>query len=153
MNARNIRVVWVLAGFFLFILVSFAAGGPGRATTRFRVIISSDFPPLDVIPIGAGHGPAEKRSDPDDVQSMVRFLLYTNDFDVDGLVASSATLAGVAKKKNILDILDLYGQVEEKLRRHDPRFLTAEKLRSVTWEGRSGAWGKPANQILGAWHG
>ncbi len=90
------------------------------------MIISSDFPPLDVIPVGAGSGPAEKRSDPDDVQSMVRFLLYTNDLDVEGLVASSATLADVAKKQNILDMLNLYDQVDENLRRHDPRYPTAD---------------------------
>ena len=53
-------------------------------TPKPRVIVLSDFPPLDVIPGGAGHGPAEKRSDPDDVQSMVRFLVYSNEFDVEG---------------------------------------------------------------------
>src|SRR4030042_1478218 len=69
-----------------------------------RVIITSDFPPLDVIPTGAGSGPADKRSDPDDVQSMVRFLLYTNDLDIEGLVASAGTLANIARKRNILDM-------------------------------------------------
>ena len=64
----------------------------------YRVIISSDFPPLDVIPGGAGYGPAEKRSDPDDIQSMVRFLLYANEFDMEGLIASSGTFANVANK-------------------------------------------------------
>ena len=119
------------------------------AVARPRVVVLSDFPPLDVIPVGEGQGPPEKRSDPDDVQSMVRFLLYTNDFDVEGLVASSATLANVARKRNMLDILDLYDRVDEDLRRHDPRYPTAETLRSVTWEGRSGTYGKPAEEILG----
>ena len=118
-------------------------------TARPRVIISADFPPLDVIPGGAGHGPAEKRSDPDDVQSMVRFLLYTNEFDVEGLIASSATFANVANKEHILDILDFYDQVDENLKQHDPQYPTADYLRSVTWEGRSGNWGKPAGEILG----
>jgi hypothetical protein len=35
--------------------------------------------------------PEDHTSDPDDIQSMVRFLLYANEFDVEGLVASSAT--------------------------------------------------------------
>ena len=118
-------------------------------TGRPRVVVLTDFPPVDVIPIGAEQGPPEKRSDPDDVQSMVRFLLYANDFDVEGLVASSGTLANVAKKQHILDLLDLYGQVEDKLRRHDPRFPTARKLKSVTWEGRSGTYGKPAAAVFG----
>ncbi|MBN1116858.1 MAG: DUF1593 domain-containing protein [Bacteroidales bacterium] len=116
---------------------------------RPRVIISSDFPPLDVIPGGAGYGPAEKRSDPDDIQSMVRFLLYTNDLEVEGLIASSGTFANVANKSNIHELLDLYNQVDENLRNHDPRYPTADYLHSVTWEGCSGNWGKPADEIIG----
>jgi len=115
----------------------------------YRIIISSDFPPLDVIPGGAGHGPAEKRSDPDDIQSMVRFLLYTNDLEVEGLLASSGTFANIANKQNILEILDLYDKVDENLRKHDPKYPTADYLKSVTFEGRSGSWGKPADEIIG----
>ena len=63
----------------------------------------------------------------------------------------------MAKKQNILDVLKLYDQVDQNLRRHDRRYPTADKLRSVTWEGRSGAWGWPSlarrpnvwNEILG----
>ncbi|MFC2137397.1 DUF1593 domain-containing protein [Bacteroidota bacterium] len=116
---------------------------------RPRVIISSDFPPLDVIPGGAGYGAAEKRSDPDDIQSMVRFLLYSNDLEVEGLIASSGTFANIANKSNIHDILNLYDQVDENLRKHDTLYPTADKLHSVTWEGRSGNWGNPANDIIG----
>jgi len=119
------------------------------AGSKPRVIVLSDFPPLDVIPGGAGHGPAEKRSDPDDVQSMVRFLVYVNGFDVEEIVASAATFANIARKQNILDILDLYDQVDENLRKHDSRYPTADKLRSVTWQGRDGTWGQPADKILG----
>jgi hypothetical protein len=64
-----------------------------------RVIVTSDFPPMDVIPIGASYGPLEKRSDPDDVQSMVRLLLYGNDLEIEGLVASAGPLADIAKSK------------------------------------------------------
>ncbi len=153
MNVRNLRVVCRLAGWCLAMLVFLPgrglSGEPDASVARPRVVISSDFPPVDVIPIGTGSGPPEKRSDPDDVQSMVRFLLYTNDLHVEGLVASSATLAGMAKKQNILDVLSLYDQVDENLRNHDPRYPTADALRSVTWEGRSNAWGKPAKEILG----
>lgn len=116
---------------------------------RPRVIILSDFPPLDVIPGGAGYGPAEKRSDPDDVQSMVRFLVYANEFDVEGLVASAGTFANIPRKQNILDILNLYDQVDENLRKHDSRYPTADHLRAVTWQGRDGTWGKPAEGIIG----
>ena len=141
--------------FLILILTGWYKGhcqgaGTGIAKSVPRVVITTDFPPLDVIPGGAGNGPAEKRSDPDDIQSMVRFLLYTNDLNVEGLVASSGTFANLANKKNILDILDLYEQVDENLRHHDSRYPTAGQLRSVTWEGLSGTWGKPASEILGS---
>lgn len=77
------------------------------ATAQTRVVVLSDFPPVDVVPGGMGFGDAHKRSDSDDVQSMVRFLLYTNEFDVEGLVATSATFANQANKQNIHDILYL----------------------------------------------
>lgn len=116
---------------------------------RPRVVIMSDFPPIDVIPGGAGSGPSEKRSDPDDVQSMVRLLLYANDLEVEGLVASAGTTANVADKRGILDVLDLYDRVDNNLRRHDPRYPAADHLRSVTWVGRSGTYGRPASEIIG----
>lgn len=120
-----------------------------RRAFRPRVVVLTDFPPLDTIPGGAGYGPPNKRSDTDDLQSMVRFLLYTNDFEVEGLVASSGTFANIASKQNILDMLALYGQVLPNLRRHDKRYPTAARLRSVTWQGASGSYGRPAAQLIG----
>ena len=131
--------------------------GPDSTGGKLRVVISSDFPPLDVIPGGAGYGPADKRSDPDDIQSMVRFLLYTDDFDVEGLIASAGTFAGIARKQNILDILNLYDSVFVNLKEHDARYPTPDYLRSVTWQGRDHTWGsssfgkpdRPVNEIIG----
>lgn len=117
------------------------------AFARYRVIISSDFPPFPVT-----------NSDPDDVQSMVRFLLYTNEFDVEGLIASAGTYGMVAEKKNILAVLDKYDQVDENLRKRDAKYPTAEYLRSVTYEGLGNnhnikiIWGcnkQPWTEIIG----
>ncbi len=33
--------------------------------------------------------------------------------------------------------------------KHDEHYPTAEQLRSVTWQGLSGTWGRPANDIIG----
>ena len=143
----------------MLLIVGIAVTSSGAAP-RLRVVISSDFPPTNVIPVKAftnGVPPAQC-SDPDDVQSMVRFLLYANEFDVEGLVASAGTFANVANKTNMLNMLDLYEQVYPNLKKHDPRYPTAEKLRSVAWQGRDGSWGtskvgttsKPLPQILGA---
>jgi hypothetical protein len=122
-------------------------GKAPAASGRIRVVVLTDFPPLDV---SMDSGPAHKRSDPDDVQSMVRFLLYANECEVEGLVAASATFANVANKQNLLDILDRYDAVDENLRKHDARFPSATRLRSVTWQGASGTWGKPWKDIIGA---
>jgi hypothetical protein len=101
-------------------LVQFKIGYP-----QHRIIISSDFPPFPVT-----------NSDPDDVQSMVRFLLYSNEFDVEGLIASAGTFEMIAEKKNILAVLDEYDKVDENLRKHDPNYPTADALRAVTYEGK-----------------
>lgn len=137
---------WVL------VLDDAARGFPDPAAAdslRPRLIVTTDFPPLDVIPGGAGHGPAEKRSDPDDIQSMVRLLLYANDLEIEGLVASAGTFANVASKQHILDLLGLYDQVDENLRQRDARYPTADRLRTATWQGASGTWGKPVEEIVG----
>jgi hypothetical protein len=146
-------IVTVIASVTLFSLSCNASNGnktdADKDTLRPRVIVMSDFPPIDVIPVKAPYGPPEKRSDPDDVQSMVRFLLYTNEFDVEGLIASAGTKAYIARKQNILDMLNIYDQVDENLRKHDPRYPTADQLRWVTWQGRDGTYGKSGAKKLG----
>lgn len=94
------------------------------AFAQFRVIISTDFPPFPVT-----------NSDPDDVQSIVRFLLYANEFDIEGLIVSAGTFGMVAEKKNLLAVLDKYDEVDENLRKRDNKYPTANYLRSVTYEG------------------
>mgnify|MGYP003580028767 FL=1 len=137
-----------LKNWYLIFLVTITAGLGTYAQTR--VVVLTDYPPVDVIPGGLGYGPAEKRSDSDDVQSLIRFLLYSNELEVAGLVASSGTFANLANKKNILDMLYIYDHVDENLQKHDKRYPTANQLRSVTWQGRSGTYGRPALEIVGS---
>jgi hypothetical protein len=122
---------------------------PEGGNYRPRIVISTDIPPLDVIPGGLGYGPPEKRSDPDDLQSLVRFLVYSDDFRVEALIASSGTLANVANKKNLLDMIEQYAKVEGELRLNDPAYPTSDYLRQRTYQGLSQSWGKPAEQIIG----
>lgn len=124
---------------------------------RFRLIITSDFPPIGVVKSG-DDVPDTQKSDPDDMQSMVRFLLYANEFDIEGLVASAGTFAMVADKNNILGVLDEYEKVHENLKTYEPDYPTADYLRSVTFEGKgtnngiSIKWGcgkQPYSDIIG----
>jgi hypothetical protein len=114
---------------------------------RLRVVMSSDFPPIGVVK--GGNVPNDQKSDPDDMQSMVRFLLYANEFDIEGLIASSGTFANKATKQYILDVIDRYEMVYDKLKKHDPLYPTPGKLRSVTFEGCSGTWGKKGTENIG----
>ena len=46
-------------------------------------------------------------NEPDDAMSMVRFLLYANEFDIEGLIASAGTFAMEAQKKNITNQVEM----------------------------------------------
>ena len=69
----------------------------------------------------------------DDRSSFVRFLLYTPDVDVRGIVATNSKW-----QKNghgldwIYEACDLYGQVRENLLLHHPDYPTVEFLKSIT---------------------
>lgn len=121
--------------------------GSKAGKQRLRVVVLTDFPPIGVVK--EGNVPNDQKSDPDDLQSIVRFLLYANEFDIEALVASSGTFANVAKKQNLLEVIDRYGMVHGNLTKHDPSYPTREYLRSVTFEGLSGTWGKPAKENIG----
>lgn len=80
--------------------------------------------------------------DPDDEQSLVRFLLYTNDFDVVAIIANrprardgenlntERTGLGVTRQ-----LVKAYGECYPKLREHDPRYPTPETLLARTVSG------------------
>ncbi|MFC5813415.1 nucleoside hydrolase-like domain-containing protein, partial [Streptomyces heilongjiangensis] len=115
-----------------------------------HVILSTDMPPVKNGIPGGEAGPANQKSDLDDTQTLVRFLSYADDFQIDGLIASAATFANYADKQNILDVVDAYAQVYPNLKLHDPNYPTPDSLRAVTKQGRDGTWGQPADSVLGA---
>lgn len=75
-------------------------------------------------------------ADPDDAQSLVRFLTYANQWDIEGLIATTSihqkTWAAV---ESIHAILDAYAEVQPKLLRHEPGYPSAEELRGKTKQG------------------
>ncbi|WP_022928163.1 DUF1593 domain-containing protein [Patulibacter americanus] len=94
------------------------------------------------------HGDAKPRTivttDPelDDLNSLIRMLLYSNEIQIEGLVYGSSEYHwagdGVtpphrwkAGQSHVEDALDAYDQVDENLRRHDRDFPTADELRAT----------------------
>ena len=71
--------------------------------------------------------------DPDDQQSMIRLMLYANEFDIEGLIASASGTPGelkekVTKPELIRNTIEAYGEVRPKLVQHAKGYPTKEEL-------------------------
>lgn len=138
MNA--VRTHWFRALMLVAVCVS-ASSTPLRAqdgaqkesaiSDRLRVIVETD----------AG-------GDPDDEQSLVRFLLYVNEWDVEGIIVTRPdardgenlnrvrTGLGIVRR-----LIDAYGKCHTHLVEHDRRYPPSEKLLERTvvgYEGNAG---------------
>lgn len=120
----NQRLICILAALTVFLVpLPGSASGPDR--TRLRLIIETD----------AG-------GDPDDEQSMVRFLLCANEWDVEGIICNrphardgenrnpERTGLGIVRRQ-----LNAYGACYLNLVRHDRRYPTKEYLWQRTVAG------------------
>ncbi len=75
--------------------------------------------------------------EPDDAQSMIRLMLYTNEFDVEGLIASSNMRHGQTVRPELIrQIVDAYEKVLPNLRLHRPDYPPADQLRRVIKSGQ-----------------
>jgi hypothetical protein len=98
-----------------------APGGPflqggALGKHRYRVLISSD--------IGG--------SDEDDIQSMIHYLVYTDLFDTEGIIASPPHRG---RTKDILEVIALYERDYARLNSYSARYPSPDVLRSVSKQG------------------
>ena len=74
-------------------------------------------------------------NEPDDQQSLVRFLVYANEYDIEGLVATTSThLRNKTRKDKIEALVRDYGKVKGNLDKHAQGYPTMEYLLSITTE-------------------
>lgn len=75
-------------------------------------------------------------ADPDDSQSLVRLLLYANEIDLKGIIATTSVhqQAKVAPE-TVHRIIDAYGRVQPNLLLHDPAYPSAETLHTIVKHG------------------
>lgn len=78
--------------------------------------------------------------DPDDEQSMVRLMLYSNEFRIEGLIATSAGIRGqletpVVRADLIHAIVNAYGEIASRLERHANAWPKTAELRRVIKSG------------------
>lgn len=76
-------------------------------------------------------------TDPDDNQSMAHFLMFSDEFDTEGLISSPSF--GNGNKEEILRMIDVYEQDFPQLRCYYKHLAQPAFLRSITKQGRHGA--------------
>ena len=115
---NHILIRFVFIAFALTLHLSFL---PALATAeKVRIVVLTDI-----------------ENEPDDAMSMVRLLTYANQFEVEGLIATTS----VHQREKIAagrirQIVAAYGKVRDNLEKHEPGYPTADYLQSVIREGR-----------------
>jgi hypothetical protein len=78
-------------------------------------------------------------NEPDDTQSLIRLLLYANDIDLRGLVATTSVhMKDGVHPASIRRLIGRYAQVLPMLRRHDPQYPDAARLLALVAAGQPG---------------
>jgi hypothetical protein len=91
------------------------------ANSKLRVLVLTDI-----------------ENEPDDAMSLVRFLTYSNQWVVEGLVATTSVHQQTKTAAwRIREIVEAYGKVRTNLLKHEPGFPEAGYLSSVIREGRA----------------
>lgn len=103
-----------------FLALLLAAPASAQATGKPRVFVLTDI-----------------ANEPDDEQSMVRFLVYANEFEVEGLVATTSTWLRSGPREDLIRRqLEAFGKVRSNLVRHAAGYPTREELDGVVATGQ-----------------
>lgn len=109
----------LLLPFVTALLLSMPSILAAQASKKLRVVVLTDI-----------------EADPDDTQSMVRFLTYCNQWDVEGLIATTSIHQKTrVAPESILKVLDAYDKVQPNLLKHEPGYPTALVLKTKVKKG------------------
>ncbi len=110
---KLLAFIWLVALTFLS-LDNFA-----QSNQKLRVLILTDI-----------------EADPDDAQTLVRFLTYSNQWDVEGLIATTSIhQKNWAAVETIHDIVDAYAKVQPNLLKHESGYPSATFLKTKIKKG------------------
>lgn len=105
--------------FLLSIFLTSSTLWAGQEPEKPRVLILTDI-----------------ENEPDDAQSLVRFLTYASHFEVEGIVATTSIwLQDRTAEWRIYEILEAYAKVQAKLEQHEPGYPTYEDLKQKVKTG------------------
>jgi hypothetical protein len=118
-----------------------ADGPDASGPPRIRLVVLTDITSLTAGVI-----------EPDDGQSLIRLMLYSNEFDIEGLIATSNLEHGRRTRPDLIhQVIDAYEEVRPNLLLHDPRYPTAAALRATVHDGQPAAGRKVAvEESIGA---
>jgi len=78
-------------------------------------------------------------NEPDDQMSMVRFLVYSNQYDIEGLIASTSTWMRNKVRPDVINtLISAYAEVQPNLSKHERGFPPADALRKLIVSGQEG---------------
>ena len=104
----------------LLLVLAPLAQAQDAPTTKARLLVLTDI-----------------EADPDDTQSLVRLLLYSNEIDLEGLVATTSIhMREQIHPDSIRQVIDAYDKVRGNLLLHAPGYPTTTALRGLVVEGQ-----------------
>jgi hypothetical protein len=111
-----------------------------KTLTRYTFVLLACCLPLLANAANAGNPRVlvltDMGADPDDEQSLVRLLLYANQLDIEGIVATTSCWHQHGIRPDFIHtILDAYEKVQPNLLVHEPGYPTAAALRSLVKHG------------------
>ena len=75
-------------------------------------------------------------ADPDDAQTLVRLLLYSNQIEIEGLIATTSVhQKSKVAPETIQKIIGEYGKIQPNLLKHEPGFPSGKALLSLVKQG------------------
>lgn len=101
--------------------------GAVKAENKPRIIVLSDISGL---------------AEPDDTQSFIRFLLYSNEFDIEGIIGTGSKYGPKRGDTAYFEkLIDIFGQVRDNLLQHSEGYPPVDHLKSVLRHGQRGVVG------------
>jgi hypothetical protein len=110
----------------LRLLLAWLAVSSLSAADRPRVLVLTDIGSL-----------TPRVREPDDGQSLIRLLLFSSEFDIEGLIASSNMGHGQTVRPELIhEAIDAYARVHPNLLLHDRRYPAPSALRAMVKAGQ-----------------
>ena len=118
-NLKRINKMRTIFSLIIYALILFSQSLWAQSDQQNRVVILTDI-----------------EADPDDTQSLVRLLLYSNQIDIKGLVATTSCWhRDRVDPESINEVIRAYAEVQPNLIKHEAGFPDAEALLMLVQQG------------------